>query len=525
MSDSSNASRFAIATPHPEAARAGRDVLEQGGNATDAAVAAMLTLCVVMPGSVGIGGYGGSMVLYSAKTCRVHAIDFDSRAPAAYRDELFTEPATRNTGYLSVTVPAIVAGLDLGRRDFGTMSWAQLSRHAIEIAERGFPMDAELNRHADHFAAKADAVSLRAQFPSGAAPAVGEPFVQPDLARLMRRLADEGPESFYHGNVPRAIVKQIRDQGGILSEEDFARYQPTLSEPVSINYRGHDLFTAPPPSGGITSLGILKTLEQFEIRPLDPCGAPYFHLFVEAAKRCWRERHQYLGDPDFVRIPVDELLSAQSASQKAAEIRKGNLAHGGEIFSPGSGPHTANVCVVDADRNVVSLTATQGYQFGAMVCIEGLGLVLGHGMSRFDFIPGHPNAPAPNKRMFHNMSPTIVMRDGAPVAAIGMPGGPKIVTVTAQLAANLIDFGMSAEQTVTAPRVHTEGGEQIAVSSAVPETTVDELKSQGHSVRRGQDVGGPKSEIGGQANAITIDPTTGALSAASGHGPAAVAVG
>jgi gamma-glutamyltranspeptidase/glutathione hydrolase len=523
MSDAPIASEFAVATPHPQAARAARDVLEQGGNATDAAVAAMLALCVVIPGSVGIGGYGGSMVVYSAKTRRVSAIDFDSRAPLAYRDELFTDPATRNTGYLAVSVPAVVAGLEMARREFGSRPWAELSRHAIGLAERGFPMEAELKRHADNFAAKADPVSLRAQFPSCAAPAAGEPFVQRDLARLMQRVADDGPESFYRGEIPRAIVKQVRDHGGILSEDDFARYQPTLTEPVSINYRGHDLFTAPPPSGGITSLGILKTLEQFEIAGLDPCGAPYFHLFVEAAKRCFHERHQHLGDPDFITIPIDELLSVQNAAHKATEIRKGNLAHGGEI--PGSGPHTANVCVVDRERNVVSMTATQGYQFGAMVCIDGMGLVLGHGMSRFDFAPGHPNAPAPGKRMFHNMSPMIILKDGNPVAAIGMPGGPKIVTVTAQLAANLVDFNLSAQQTVTAPRVHTEGGEPIAVSSAVPEATVDELKSMGHSVRRGQDVGGPKTEIGGQANAIVIDAKSGALSAASGHGPDAVAVG
>ena len=523
MSDRPIASRFAVATPHPEAARAARDVLEAGGNATDAAVAAMLMLCVVMPGSVGIGGYGGSMVVFPRDRGAPVAIDFDSRAPLAYRDELFADPATRNTGYLAVSVPAVVAGLDFARRTLGRMSWTDLSRHAIDLAERGFPMDAELKRHADHFAAKADAVSLRAQFPSGRVPAVGEPFVQPDLARLMRRLADEGPQSLYHGEIPSEIVSQVRAHGGILAEEDFAQYAVRMTTPLSINYRGHDLVTAPPPSGGITSLGILKALEQFEIAGLDPCGAPYFHLFLEAAKRCFAERHRYLGDPDVVAIPVNELLSAHNAASKAAEIRKGNLAHGGEI--PGSGPHTANVCVVDAERNVVSMTATQGYQFGAMVCIEGLGLVLGHGMSRFDFIPGHPNAPAPGKRMFHNMSPTIVMKDGQPVAAIGMPGGPKIVTVTAQLAAYLIDFGMSAEQTVTAPRVHTEGGEPIAVSSAVPESTVEELRSLGHTVRRGQDVGGPRTEIGGQANAITIDPATGALSAASGHGPTAVAMG
>ncbi len=525
MSDARIASQFAVATPHPEAARAARDILEQGGNATDAAIAAMLTLCVVIPGSVGMGGYGGSMVVYSAKTGRVSAIDFDSRAPLAYRDELFADPLTRNTGYLSVSVPAVVAGLETARRTFGTFSWSTLSKHAIDLAERGFPMDAELKRHADHFVSKADPVSLRAQFPSGAAPAVGEPFVQLDLARFMRRLWDEGPWTFYGGATPRAIVNQVRAHGGILTEADFERYHPTLTEPISVNYRGHDVFTAPPPSGGITSLSILKVLEQFEIRPLDPCGAEYFHLFAEAAKRCWGERHQHLGDPDFVRIPVDELLSAQNAAHKAAEIRKGNLAHGGEIFSSGSGPHTANVCVVDADRNVVSMTATQGYQFGAMVCIDGLGLVLGHGMSRFDFLPDHPNAPAPGKRMFHNMSPTLILRDGQPLAAIGLPGGTKIVTVTAQLAASLIDFARTAEQTVTAPRIHTEGGEPLAVSSGVPESVVDELKAMGHTVRRGQDVGGPKSEIAGQANAITIDATSGTLAAASGHGPKAVAVG
>jgi gamma-glutamyltranspeptidase/glutathione hydrolase len=246
-------------------------------------------------------------------------------------------------------------------------------------------------------------------------------------------------------------------------------------------------------------------------------------VFLEAAKRCFGDRHRYLGDPDFVSIPYEQLLSAETAAQKAAEIRKGDLARG--VTTGNTGPHTANVSVVDRDRNVVSLTATQGYQFGALVCIEGLGLVLGHGMSRFDFDqPNHPNAPAANKRMFHNMAPTILMRGGEPIAVIGMPGGPKIVTVTAQLVANLVDFGMSAEQTVTAPRVHTEGPEPVAVSSKVPESVVDELKAMGHTVRRGQDVGGAKTEIGGQANAISIDERSGALAAASGHGPTAVVV-
>jgi gamma-glutamyltranspeptidase/glutathione hydrolase len=391
------------------------------------------------------------------------------------------------------------------------------------LAERGFPMDAELKRHADNaFAKKADPLSMRAQFPSGAVPAVRESFVQRDLARLLQRLADEGPEQFYRGDIPRAIVKQVQAHGGILSEDDFAQYAPRMTQAVSINYRGHELFTAPPPSGGITSLSILKALEQFEIAGLDPCGAEYFHLFAETAKRCFGERHRYLGDPDFVAIPIDQILSAQTAAAKAADIRKGEIAHGTEI--PGSGPHTANVCVVDRHRNVVSLTATQGYQFGAAVCIEGLGLVLNHGMSRFDYIPGHPNSPAPGKRMFHNMSPTLILKDGQPLAAIGLPGGTKIVTVTAQLAAGLIDFARNAEETVSAPRVHIETAEPIAVSSRVPESVVDELKAMGHTVRRGQDVGGPKTEIAGQANAITIDQQSGSLSAASGHGPAAVAV-
>jgi gamma-glutamyltranspeptidase/glutathione hydrolase len=220
-------------------------------------------------------------------------------------------------------------------------------------------------------------------------------------------------------------------------------------------------------------------------------------------------------------MPLDELLSPQTAAAKAALLRKRELPRGGDATID-TGPHTSNVSVVDREGNIVSLTATQGFQFGSRVVIEGLGLVMGHGMSRFEFAPpDHPNRPAPGKRMHHNMSPTIALRDGKPFCAVGLPGGTKIITVTAQLLVNLIDFGCSATQTVHAPRVHAEAGDDapVAVSGSLPEPIVSELKKMGHEVVRGQSIGGPPDEVAGPANAVLLRPGGAKVDAASSAGP------
>jgi gamma-glutamyltranspeptidase/glutathione hydrolase len=515
----------AVATHHPLAATTAQRILHAGGNAVDAAVAAMITLCVVLPGSVGLGGYGGSMVVYLAEKRKTLALDFDSRCPAAYRDDLFADDRQNksNYGYLAVTVPAIIAGLAAALHEWGTKSWKEVSAHAADLAGNGFPMEAETRRQLEKWYAGADEASIRALFPDGRIHDVGTPWLQRDLANMIRRLGDDGPEAFYHGDIPRRIVEQVRARGGILTEDDFAACRPTFVDPLRVDYRGHELFTPPPPSGGVSMLQLLKLLEQFDVHAMQPWGAPYLHLVAEASKRVWTDRHRSLGDPDFVTMPIDELLSPQSAAAKAAELRKADLPHGGDATID-TGPHTSNVSVLDRDGNVVSLTATQGFQFGSRVVIDGLGLVMGHGMSRFDFSPAdHPNRPAPGKRMHHNMSPTIALKDGKPFAAVGLPGGTKIITVTAQLLINLIDFGCSATQTVHAPRVHTDGPEPIAVSGSLPEPIVAELKEMGHQVVRGQSIGGPPNEVAGPANAVVMR-AGGKVDAASSAGPDAACV-
>jgi gamma-glutamyltranspeptidase/glutathione hydrolase len=271
----------------------------------------------------------------------------------------------------------------------------------------------------------------------------------------------------------------------------------------------------------LTSLQILKVMEQFELSNLEPWGAEYFHLFAEAAKQSWHDRLAYFGDPNVTSIPIDRLLSEEAAREKAARIDKCSVVRFPGTTSP-SPPHTANVVVADSEGNVVSVTATQGYLYGSTVVIDGLGLVMGHGMSRFDLAEGSPNAPAAGKRMFHNMAPTVLLAAGnRPWAAIGLPGGPKIVTVTAQLVASLVDFHVAPLVAVSAPRVHVEADEPIAISATVPEPVIERLRATGHTISLGQIVGGLPEEIGGKANAIVIDSAKQDMLAASQAGEAA----
>lgn len=515
----------AVASPHPAATAAAKDILISGGNAIDAAVAAMLACCVATPGAVGLGGYGGSLVAYLAKRGAAVAIDFDSRAPLNYRPELFGGSTERyERGHLSITVPAVVAGLALAIELFGTQSWAAVSEPAIRLAEGGVQISSDLKRQLDEWSRKTDADSRRALFPDGAVPDVGTMWRQPDLARLLVRLSEKGPRALYHGDIPAAIVRQVRAAGGILAEEDFERCQAEVVEPLAINYRGYRVLTPPPPSGGLTSLQILKVLEHFELSKVAPWGAEYYHLFTEAAKQCWHDRVHYFGDPDVTPIPIGGLLSHPAAEEKANRIKAGRT-QWFEGTTPPSPPHTANVVIVDGDGDLVSITATHGYLYGSQIAIDGLGLVMGHGMSRFDLTEGSPNAPAPSKRMFHNMAPMILLTpDGQPYAAVGLPGGPKIVTVTAQLVVSLVDFKALPAIAVSAPRIHVEADEPVAVSATVPQVVIEQMRAMGHTVTHGQTVGGLPEEIGGKANAILIEPVAQNMLAASQAGEAAALV-
>jgi len=510
------ANSAAVATGHPLGAAAGREMLAAGGNAVDAAVAATLALCVAIPGSVGLGGYGGSAVVFDALTRRVLAFDFDSCAPLDFREGLVTADKESNYyGARSVTVPAVVAGLEMIRSALGTKSWSEVLQPAIRLADDGFDVDAEHRKQLERCAPMFDPQSLASLVPGGRIPEIGARWRQPRLARLLRRLADDGPGSFYTGEIARTIVDYVRGRGGILREEDFREYCPKSVSVLRAVVRGNELCTPPPPSGGVTSLAIVQSVDQYlKLDNLEPHSGRYFHVLGEATKRCWSERHQWLGDPDFVNVPLDELISEERAKERAAEIRRGGVFSHANITN--AAPHTSNVVACDAAGNLISLTATQGWMYGSHLVVDRLGLVLNHGMSRFDYVPGHPNNPAPGKRMQHNMSPMIALRDGHPISAFGLPGGPKIVNVTAQLALNTFFFGASPADAISTPRLHSTGEEPLMVSRQTPSAIVDELNRLGHLVGHDDDMGGP-------VNVLRVDPQTGTIDVASGEGTGAVA--
>ncbi len=511
----------ALATGHPLGAAAGLEILQDGGNAIDAAVAATLALCVVIPGSVGIGGYGGSAVIcvegdvasVATERQRVFAIDFDSCAPIAFREGLVTGDLQSNYyGARAVTVPAVVAGLDLILREFGSKTWKEISQPAIRLAEEGFEFDAEHERHFARCKAKFDARSIASLFPAGV-PAVGGQWRQPDLARVLRQLCDEGPATFYQGEIADRIVGFLSSRDGLLAKADFQNYRAQRAEPISARCRDCELFTPPPPSGGITSLGIVQTLEKL-VGNAQRWDAGSLHAFAEASKICWGERQIQLGDPKFVEMRLGDMISDEMAESRAQAIRSGRKSVGAASIDASS--HTSNVVAADAKGNMISLTATQGWMYGSHLVVDGLGLVLNHGMSRFDYSPGHPNSPAPGKRMQHNMAPMIALRDGRPAFAYGLPGGPKIVSVTAQLALDTIVFGAKPQAAIAGPRVHTQGSEPVLVSGQIPDDIIDELQKMGHTIRREADMGGP-------VGVLAVDRVTGQIDAAAGEALGAVA--
>ncbi len=520
----------AVVSSDSLATNVGVELLRRGGNAVDAAVGAMLAECVVQPHNVGIGGYGGAMIIWLGRSRRAVCIDFDSVAPQAAAADVFGSDArvgggengplpamgpANEFGYLAVSVPANVAGLALALRKYGSMSWAEASRPARELAERGFPVYPGLALALKRFAELADEDSRSALLGDGKVPAEDDLFVQRDLARLLDGLAAEGPEAFYGPEIAGHIAKHVEEHGGILHVADFATYAPVECEPVSVQC-GTDLLCTPGlPAGGATALQIVLAMHELGPDADDYRSGRYHHCLIEVSKQAWIERLELMGDPRFAEDPTPRLLSAAHIRQMLPHVPE---TVGRYTPVPRADPdaHTVHVVAADTDRNLVSLAATQGGHFGSRVVIGGLGLVMGHGMSRFDPVPGRPNSIEPGKRMLHNMSPMLLLGNGEPRCVFGLPGGRKIVNVAAQMGLGFIEYGMLPAEAIGAPRVHTEGHEPVIVDASLPGNIVDFLESRGHRLER------TEQPIGNPASAIVIDPENGALLAASQIGEEAV---
>ncbi len=484
-----------VVTNQHLATKVGVDILKQGGNAVDAAVAVGYALGVVFPSAGNIGG-GGFMTVRFADG-RKTFIDFRETAPLAATPDMYLDRdgnviRGRSTkGYLAAGVPGNVAGFELALAKYGTMKRAAVMAPAIRLARHGFVLQ---QGDADLFAiatrdfredAPAAAVFLR----NGQPPAAGQRLVQGDLARTLERIARQGNPGFYAGPVADAIVAASTRGGGIITKADLARYRAEERAPVECDYRGYMILSAPPPSsGGVIVCEILGILEGYPLQEWGFRSARAVHYQIEAMRHAYVDRNSYLGDPDFVRNPLERLLDRSYAAQIRAAIDPARAGVSRDL-KPGVAPHegtnTTHYSIVDKDGNAVAVTYTLNEWFGAKVMPATTGIIMNNEMDDFTTKPGaaniyglvqgEANAIAPGKRPLSSMSPTIVSRDGKPVLVIGAPGGSRIITVVLQVILNTVDYGMSLQEAIDAPRIHQQW---------LPETTFVEPFALSPDTRR-----------------------------------------
>jgi len=501
---------------HPEAARAGLQILAAGGNAVDAAVAAALTASVVVVQMCGPGGYGGHMVIAHGAGKKVVAIDFNSAAPKAGRPDMFpleggeVRGRANQVGWLAAGVPGTLAGLQLALDRHGTRPFRELVQPALRQAREGFEVGTALAAAIRTSRAQLarDPGSARLLLPGGEPPRPEARFRNPDLAALLETLArDNSVEAFYRGPIARRIAEAFQKHGGLVTAEDLAAYQAREVEPLEWSWRGCSIRTAPLTAGGVTVLQALAVLAVLGWEKRDPADPRTAHLRVEALRVAWDDRLRLLGDPEKAKVPLQRLLSPEYAKQTAARVaeavRQGQPLSTQTDGRPADG--TIHLSAADADGTLVALTLTHGNYFGAQVTIDGLGLVLGQGMSRFDPRPDHPNAPGPGKRPLHNMCPTVVLRDGRPVLALGGRGGRKIPNAVFEVLAAYVGRQLSLEEAIAAPRLHTEGDLRLTLERGWPAPDADYLRKVGFTVAQG-----PSAVV----HAVARDPKSGELRSA-----------
>jgi gamma-glutamyltranspeptidase / glutathione hydrolase len=464
------AARGMVAAEHELAAQAGVDMFRQGGNAVDAAVAAVFAIGVVNPTSCGIGG-GGFALIHDGKTHALHVVDFRETAPAAASPNMYVrdgkvDPRLSLRGGLAVGVPGEVRGLTQLLRDFGTLPLSVVLAPAVRYAAEGFPVGSHL---AEVLHADADDIrrwpDLAAVYlkPNGEPYAGGEILVQRDLASTLRAIATGGEETFYGGEIARRIAAAVAEQHGLLTVADLSGYRTRARVPLVMKYRDITLATAPPPTGGGIVLEILKVLEGYDLGVAGPRSISTLHRVAQAEAFAFRDRARYYGDPAFTDVPVSQLLSAAHAAHIRGEIARKTQPNGTVASEKGGTAHTS---VIDDRGNAVAVTSTINTAFGSMVLVPGTGIVLNNEMDDFSAAPGvanvyglvgnRANSIQPGKRPLSSISPVLALRARAPVLAVGGSGGPRIITATVQTLLNVIDFGMPLEAAVAAPRIHDQ---------------------------------------------------------------------
>ncbi len=497
------AKRGMVASAHALASQAGLEMLKAGGNAVDAAVAAAFAIGVVEPNASGIGGEG-MMVIYLAAAGRAVAIDYRSVAPAAadFPDGI------PETGHAAVAVPGTVAGLAMAQQKYGSMPLSRVLAPAIRLADEGFVISPTLaGVILDNFdAIKRNAPLARLLCPGGLPLEAGDTLKNPDLGASLRAIAAGGADVFYKGALGGALAAEMAAQGGRLSKADLESYRAIEREPVRGRYRGFDIVSAPPPVGGIALIEILHILDTFDLSKEAPLSPRYVHLAAEAMKRGFADYAAAVGDPDFVTVPVAELLSPGYAKARAAEIKPDAITPkvAAGAVAKQEPPSTTSLSVVDAQGNMVALTQTISDFFGAKVMVDGTGIILNNEMKNFS--SRGPNALVPGKRMRTMIAPTMLLKGGTAFAALGTPGAARIVSTMALLVSNLVDFRMGIQEAIEAPRFYARDTEaDLSVEGRMPPATTAALAKMGYRIKALRDF----DLFFGGAQGIVIDPKTG----------------
>lgn len=511
-----------VASDQRLASEVGADILRQGGNAVDAAVAVGFALAVVLPYAGNLGG-GGFMLIRDAKSGSMNALDFRETAPAAARRDMFLDqqgqviPGKSTITPYSVAVPGTVAGLISASQQFGTLPLAQLLAPAIRLAEDGFIVSAVLaqqfaqqRKHLERwpstrevfFKRKPDVPECLVQYcpiSSLMTYAEGERLVQPDLANTLRLIARLGKDGFYKGSVAQHIVDTLSASTRPMSLEDLASYRIAMREPAKGTYRGFDIYSMPAPSsGGVHLIQMLNILERFSLTEFGAGSAQTIHLIAESARLAYADRSEYLGDPDFINVPQRGLTAKAYADTLAARINAERTTPSKQV-KPGpardfESDQTTHFSVMDALGNVVSCTYTLNLNFGSGIVARGTGVLLNNEMDDFSAKPGAPNAFGllggsanaiePGKRPLSSMTPVIVLKEGKPWLATGTPGGARIITTVLQTVLNTIDFKMNIAEALSMPRVHHQWmPDYLRIEKGLSPDTIRLLKDKGHDIR------------------------------------------
>ena len=512
------AQRGMVATQEAVATQAGLAVLQEGGNAIDAAVTVGFTLAVTLPRAGNLGG-GGFMLIHLADSQETIALDYRETAPQGATRDMFldangeADPEKSRSSYLAVGVPGTVAGMVMALEKYGTISLERALQPAIELAEKGVIVSQGFHNslvYAQPSMAKYPASREIFLKPDGTVYQVGEKLIQADLANSLKLIARQGKSAFYQGEIAQAIAADMEANGGLITLADLANYSPVVRSPIKGNYRGYEIYSMPPPSsGGIHLIQMLNILEKFPIRTLGHNRARTIHLMAESMKLAYADRSRFLGDPDFVNIPISGLVSKSYADQLRLRINPQQATPSTEI-APGNpqqfaeSNETTHYSIIDRYGNAVANTYTLNFSYGTGITVPGTGILLNNEMDDFTSKPGTPNvfglitgelnAVEPRKRMLSSMTPTIVMEQGKPFLVTGSPGGSRIITTTMQVIMNVIDHRMNIAAATNAVRVHHQWfPDQLVVEKGLNGDTVELLTGKGHQVVKARAIGSTQS--------------------------------